>query len=74
VGKSLFVNTITYHLLCNHYHGLDGKFTVAVIEQVLQAGPEQVNDQDVMKAFLTKVVDIGDTGCKHVSMLLRHIR
>jgi hypothetical protein len=68
------VNTITYHLLCNHYNGLDGEFPVAVIEQVLQAGPEQVNDQDVVKAFLAKVVDIGNTSCKQVSMRLRHIR
>jgi hypothetical protein len=44
VGKLLIVSAVTYHLLCNHYDGLDGEFPVAVIEQVLQAGPEQVND------------------------------
>ena len=33
-----------------------------MVEQVLQTGTEQVDDQDVVQAFLTKVVDIRDPG------------
>jgi hypothetical protein len=33
-----------------------------VVEQVLQTGTEQVDDQDVMEAFLAKVIDIRDPG------------
>lgn len=34
-----------------------------MIEQVLQTGTEQVNYEDVVKSFLSEVVDIGNTGC-----------
>ena len=38
----------TYHLLGYHDDGLDRKLPVAVIEKILQAGPEEVDDEDVM--------------------------
>ena len=57
----------TYHLLCYHDHGLDGEFAVAMVEEVLQAGPQQVNDQDVVEALLTEVVDIRNAGWDRVS-------
>ncbi len=34
----------THHLLCDHDDGLDGELSVAVVEQILQAGSEQVYD------------------------------
>lgn len=34
-----------------------------MIEKVLQAGTEQVNDQYVVKTLLSEVVDVGDAGC-----------
>jgi hypothetical protein len=57
----------TYHLLRYHDNGLDGELAVAVVEQVLQAGPEQVDDQDVVEAFLAKVIDIRDPGCTRLA-------
>ena len=51
----------TYHLLCNHDHSLYGEPTVAVIEEVFQAGSEKIDDEDVVQAFLAKVVHIRDS-------------
>jgi hypothetical protein len=34
-----------------------------VIEQVLERWSEQINNQDVVEPFLTKVIDIGNAGC-----------
>jgi hypothetical protein len=33
-----------------------------VVEKILQRGAEQVDDQDVVEAFLAKVVDIWNAG------------
>jgi hypothetical protein len=33
-----------------------------MIEQVLETGPEQVDDQDVVQALLTEVINVGDAG------------
>jgi hypothetical protein len=52
----------SYHLLCYHDDCLDRELPVAVVEQILQAGAEEVNDQDVVKAFLAKVINIRDPG------------
>ncbi len=38
----------TYHLLGYHDNRLDGELPVAVIEQVLQARAEEVDDQNVV--------------------------
>ena len=53
----------TYHLLGYHDDRLDRELPVAVIKQVLQAGSKQVDDQDVMQAFLAEVIDIRNPGC-----------
>jgi hypothetical protein len=53
-----------YHLLGYHYDRLDGEFPVAVVEQVFQAGAKEVDDQDVVEAFLAEVIDIRDPGCR----------
>jgi hypothetical protein len=54
---------ITHHLLGDHDYSLDRKLPVAVVEQVLQTGTEQVDDQDVVQALLTEVVNIRDPSC-----------
>jgi len=48
------------HLLGDHDYGLDGEAASAVVEEILERGSEQVNDKDVVEAFLAKVIDIGD--------------
>ena len=53
----------TNHLLGDHDYSLDGELPVAVVEQILQTGAQQVDDQDVVQALLAKVVDIRDPGC-----------
>jgi ABC-type transporter Mla MlaB component len=49
-------------LLGYHDNRLDGELPVAVVEQVLQAGAEKVNNEDVVQALLAKVVNIRDAG------------
>lgn len=44
-----------------------------MVEQVLQAGPEQVNDQDVVEAFLAEVIDIRNSGCVASVLLAQHV-
>jgi hypothetical protein len=34
-----------------------------VVEEVLERGTEQVNDKNVVEAFLAEVIDIGDASC-----------
>lgn len=41
-----------------------------MVEQVLQAGAEKVDDQDVVEAFLAKVIDIRNPGWMRSVMLL----
>lgn len=53
----------THHLLSDHDNSLDREASVAMIEEVFQAGTEQVDNQDVVKTLLPEVVDIGDASC-----------
>jgi hypothetical protein len=41
-----------------------------VVEQVLQAGAEEVDDQDVVEAFLAKVIDVRDPGWRMLVILV----
>jgi len=50
-----------YHLLGDHNHRLNGEASVAVVEEILQTRAEQIDDEDVVEAFLAEVVDIGNT-------------
>lgn len=54
----------TYHLLSYHYHRLDREPSVTVVKQILQGRSEQIYNEDVMEALLTKVVNIRDTSCR----------
>jgi hypothetical protein len=38
---------------------------VAEVEEIFETGTEQVDDEDVVKAFLAKVIDIRNTGCRY---------
>ena len=51
------------HLLGNHDYGLDGEASAAVVEQILKGGAKQVDNQDVVKALLPEVIDVGNTSC-----------
>jgi hypothetical protein len=51
-----------HHLLGHHDDGLDGEASVAVIEEILQAGAQKVDDEDVVQALLAEVIDVGDAG------------
>ena len=51
-------------MLGDHHNGFDGESPVAMIEQILQTGAQQVDNQYVVQAFLAKVIDIRNTGCK----------
>lgn len=53
----------TYHLLSYHNNGLDRELAVAVVEQILQTGTEEVDYKYVVKTFLAKVINIRDPGC-----------
>jgi hypothetical protein len=59
-----------YHLFGYHDNSLDGELSVAVVEQVLQARAEEVNDENVVEALLTKVIDIRDPGCMRSVLFL----
>lgn len=52
----------TYHLPCRHAYSLDGELAATHIEQVLQTRSEEIDDEDVVEAFLTKVVYLRDAG------------
>jgi hypothetical protein len=54
---------MTNHLLRNHHHGLYGESPVAVVEEILERWSEEVDDQDVVEAFLAEVVDIRNSRC-----------
>lgn len=49
------------HLLSHHHHSLGGEPSVAVVEQVLQTGSEEVDHENVVQTLLAEVVNIGDT-------------
>ena len=49
------------HLLGDHDDSLDGESAVAVVEEVLQGRTQQVNNKNVVEAFLAKVIDLGNT-------------
>lgn len=57
-------------MLRDHDDSFHGELAVAVIEEVFQAGAEQIDDQDVVQTFLSKVVDVGDSSYAMLEVLL----
>lgn len=53
---------VTYHLAGGHADGLDREFAATHVEEVLETGPQEINDEDVVQAFLSKVVYLWDAG------------
>ena len=53
----------THHLLRSHTDRLDGELAPAHVEQVLEARPQQVDDEDVVQPFLPEVVYLGYPRC-----------
>jgi hypothetical protein len=62
-AETLRMKNVQYHLFCHHHNRLDGEAAVTQVEQVLKTGPEEVDNQDVVKALLAKVIDIRNTRC-----------
>ena len=56
-------------MLGNHNDGLDAEPSIAMVEEVLEGGSKQIDDEDVVQTFLSKVVHIGNAGCHHVSLV-----
>lgn len=59
-GPCKLVIQTTYHLLGDHDGGLNREAAIAMIEEVLQARTQEIDDEDVVKAFLAEVVDLWD--------------
>lgn len=50
------------HLICQHQHRLHGELALAEIEEVLEAGAEEVHDHDIVVALGEVVVDLWEAG------------
>jgi hypothetical protein len=61
------------HLLGDHDDSLDREATSAVVEEILERRTEQVNDKNVVEAFLAKVIDIGDASCMVLLVMCQSI-
>ena len=59
----------THELIREHEDGLEGKVPVAHAEEILEGGPEEVDDHDVVVALLARPVDPGHTGTTHQSLV-----
>jgi hypothetical protein len=51
----------THHLLGYHNNSLKCESPVAVVEKIFKRRTKQVNDENVVQAFLAEVVDIWNT-------------
>lgn len=50
-----------YHLFGYHYYSLNGKSPIAVIKEIFERRAKQINNEDIVQAFLAEVVDIWNT-------------
>ena len=53
----------TDHLFRSHANGFDAEFAVAEVEEVFQVRAQEVNNEDVVKTLLTKMVDLRNADC-----------
>ena len=53
----------THHLPRHHADRLHRELLPTHVKQVLQARPEEIDDEDVVQAFLTEVIYLQNTGC-----------
>jgi hypothetical protein len=61
----------THHLPRSHAHRLDCEFVPAHVEQVLEAGTQQVNNQSVVKTLLSEIVCPRDTSWYYKGSVMR---
>ena len=47
-----------------HANRFDSVLAIAHVEEVFQVGPEEVDDEDVVKTFLAEIVNLGNTSCE----------
>jgi hypothetical protein len=52
---------LTHHLFSYHNDSLEGESPVAMIEEIFKRRTKQINNEDVVQAFLAEVVDIWNT-------------
>lgn len=52
---------VSYHLLGNHNDGLDSELAATHVEEVFKGGSKQIDTEDVVEAFLSKVKGIRNT-------------
>lgn len=60
---------VTHHLPRSHAYRLDRELAPTHVEQVLEAGPQQVNNQDIVQALLTEMVYLRNAHCARGSVL-----
>ena len=54
----------THHLISEEEDRLDGKLSIAKVEEVLEAGAQQLHHHDVVVALLPKPLDLRDALCR----------
>lgn len=47
-----------HHLICEEQHGFDREFAVAKVEEIFQAGAQQLHDHDIVVALHAKPLDL----------------
>lgn len=52
----------TDHLLRSHANRLDAELAAAEIEKVFEVWAQKVDDENIVKALLPKMVDLRDAG------------
>lgn len=53
----------THQLIRQHQNCFQAELSVAEVEQVLQAGPQQIDDHDVVVAFNAIPAHVGNADC-----------
>jgi len=51
-------NEKTNHLLCSHTNSLYAELAAAEVEEIFQVRTQEVNDENVVEALLSKMVDL----------------
>jgi hypothetical protein len=51
---------VTHHLFRSHAHRFNRKLATAHVKQVFKIGPKEVNSENIVQAFLAKVMHLGD--------------
>jgi hypothetical protein len=49
-------------LFGDHDDGLDRESPSTSVEKVLKRGTEKIDDEDIVEAFLSEVINVRDTG------------